>query len=203
MDKTPYREEQIRNRLRSAYRRKLRPLWQDYQWAVFAGVVIFTIILGGVYLALGFYRKSGTVPGYLPLSLAIVRFSGMLVTIYAAAKMFALIFQWQIQFLRLKLTNNHVVICGMGNKGSLFAKAFYEDGYKVVAIENNTANNRIEQFRDLEMLVLTGNATTREILQKARVRRPDTLWPSVEMMGITLKSQLMPGPWSRIPGIKC
>jgi hypothetical protein len=171
MDKTPYQQEQVPNRLRAAWRRKLRPVWQDYQWAIFGGLAIFTVMLGIAYLALELHRKTGPTPDYLSLCLTAVRSSGMLLTVYGTAKALALIFQRQIQFVRLKLTNNHVVVCGMGNKGSLFAKAFYENGYKVVAIENNAANSRLEQFRDLKMLMVTGDATTKEILHKARVHK--------------------------------
>ncbi len=150
----------------------MRPVWQDYQWAVIGGLVIVTIILGVTYLALQlFHRKGATVPGPLSSCLAAAKFLATAVTIYASAKALAVIFQRQIQLVGLKLTKNHVVICGMGDKGSLFTKAFYEDGYKVVVLEKDADNSRLEQFRDLDILVLTGNATDGEMLQKARVHK--------------------------------
>ena len=52
----------------------------------------------------------------------------------------------------------------MGEIASSFIKAFYEDGYKVVAITSNGDDSRLEQFRDLEIIILTGDATDRETI---------------------------------------
>ncbi|MCX5891127.1 MAG: NAD-binding protein [Deltaproteobacteria bacterium] len=172
MGETSDQKNQLSNRIRAIWRRQVRPVWQDYQWAVLGGLVIATIILGGAYLALQlFHRQSVTVPGALSSCLAAVKFLATAVTLYATAKALAVIFQRQIQLVGLKLTKNHVVICGLGDKGSLFTKAFYEDGYKVVGIDKDADNSRLEQFRDLGILILTGNATDSEILQKARVQK--------------------------------
>jgi hypothetical protein len=169
MDKGPYQINQRRNWIRALWRRKLRPAWQDYQWAVIGGLVIFTIILGGTYLALQlFSRALPSVRGSLSSLLSVVKFLGAAITLYAFARV---IFRQQIQAVRLKLPKNHVVVCGLGNKGSLFTKAFYEDGFKVVVIANDGDNSRVEQFRDLGILVVTADATDREILRKARVHK--------------------------------
>jgi hypothetical protein len=172
MDKGRYQKSQGGSRIRALWRRKLRPLWQDYQWEIIGGVVILGIVLVGAYFARQNIIKSITsVEGSLSLLLSVVKFWGAAATLYAIAKALTLIFRQQIQAMRFKLLRNHVVVCGLGNKGALFTKAFYEDGFKVVAIANGADNGRLEQFRDLRILVLTAEATNREILQKAQVHR--------------------------------
>ena len=171
MNAAPYPKNRMLNRIRALWRRKLRPIWQDYQWAVIRGLVIATIILGSSYLGLQlFYRKSTSVHWSLSACLAAVKLLVTVVSLFATAKAIAMIFRRQIQVIRLNLTNNHVVVCGMGGIGSSFIKALYKDGYKIVAITNNGDNSRVEQFRDLEILILTGDATDRELLYKARVQ---------------------------------
>ena len=172
MDEAPYQKNRMRNRIRALWRRKLRPAWQGYQWAVIGGLVICTIILGFTYLGLQLInRKFSSVHWSLSPCLTSVKYLATIGVFFATAKALAVIFRQQIKVVRLKLTNNHVVVCGIGEIGSSFIKAFYKDGYKVIAIANNDDNGRLDQFRDLKILTLTGNATEREILHKARVHK--------------------------------
>lgn len=172
MDEAPSQETRMRNRVRSFWRRKLRPAWQDYQWAVIGGLIICTIIIGGTYLWLQlFNRESGSVNWSLSPWLVAFKFLATIAFIFAFVHALAAIFRQQIEIIRLKLTNNHVLICGMGEIGSSFTEAFYKDGYKVIAITNNEDNRRLDKFRDLKIITLIGNAADREILHKARVHK--------------------------------
>jgi hypothetical protein len=172
MDHRPYQKNQRQNRLRSLWRRELRPAWQDYQWAVIGGLVIFTMILVGIYLALQlFTRPPASMHEYFSLLMPVAKVLAGAIFFYSAAKALALIFRQQILAVRLKFPKNHVVICGLGDKGLLFTKAFYEDGFKVVAIASEADNSRLEQLRDLGILFLTADATDREILRKVRIHK--------------------------------
>jgi hypothetical protein len=170
MDQAVNRETRIRNRIRAFWRRKLRPAWQDYQWAVIGGLIICTIIIGGTYLWLQlFNRESGSVRWSLSPWLVAFKLLATISFIFAFIKALAVIFSQQIELIRLKITNNHVIICGIGQIGSSFIEAFYKDGFKVIAITNNDDNHRLDKFRDLKIITLIGNAADREILHKARV----------------------------------
>jgi voltage-gated potassium channel Kch len=74
-----------------------------------------------------------------------------------------------ILLLRISRTRRHVVICGLGNKGLLLAKAFRERGLPVVVIERDSASPFIEPCREQGAMVLAGDATEPEVLTRARV----------------------------------
>jgi len=76
----------------------------------------------------------------------------------------------RLQRFRLRSLRNHVVICGLGDKGLLLVKAFRARGYPVVVIEQNDANDRIPACREQNAIILIGNATEREMLDLARIR---------------------------------
>jgi K+ transport systems, NAD-binding component len=75
----------------------------------------------------------------------------------------------QIQQWRVRGLRGHVVICGLGEKGLLLTRAFRERGATVVVIEQNETNEKIDLCYQLGAIVLTGDATKREILARARV----------------------------------
>jgi hypothetical protein len=169
MDRVPLPKRRLTDRLRVVWRTRLRPLWEIYEWAFWGGLVGLVVILGGIYLAVTSSRQPEHGSGFDSLYRTVLSLAGMLITVGATAKTLALIFQRQLRACRLALSKNHVVVCGLGNKGSLFARGFFEDGYNVVVVEKSPGKTRVELFQDLGMLVVTGNATDQDILKKARV----------------------------------
>jgi voltage-gated potassium channel Kch len=109
----------------------------------------------------------------LPLQLA--RFFAPTLTFYAAIRALLFIFSKQIFALRLSRSRNHIVICGLGRRGFIFAKEFLKGAGRVVVIEENPVNKYMNQCRERGALVLEGNATDPEILGRARVDRAKCL----------------------------
>jgi hypothetical protein len=176
MDVIPYQKDRLGIQLRTIWRRHLRPVWQNYYWVVIGGLVVITMVLGIIYLALRPPNKIlVSFDGSLALCQTAIKVLGTTITAYATIKAVTLIFHQQIQAIRLSLSTGHVVICGMGKKGSFFTKAFYEDGYKVVLVSSEKDASKLEQFRDLNILIVVGDPTNREILQKARVHKAQYL----------------------------
>ena len=75
----------------------------------------------------------------------------------------------QLQWLRIRTLRNHVILCGLGDKGLLLAKAFRERGQPVIVIEKNETNELIEVGRELGAFVVIGDATEPEMLNRARI----------------------------------
>ena len=75
----------------------------------------------------------------------------------------------QLQLLRLRRLSGHVVICGLGEKGLLLAKAFRQRGQAVVVIEKNENNEFLSVCREQGAFVFTGDAREPETLEMARV----------------------------------
>ena len=114
------------------------------------------------------YNVAG-VPGSWELQVA--RFLAPLMAVYTVVQAAASIFREQIQLLRLRFLKDHIVICGLGRKGYLLGRAFRKRGERVVVIEQDTANEFMEQCRQEGITVLSGNATDSALLRQARVSR--------------------------------
>ncbi|MFZ2089913.1 MAG: NAD-binding protein [Desulfobaccales bacterium] len=157
------------------WRRELRPLWEHYRWAIIGGLFSLTLFLVLIYGILRYFKIFDHLDLSLSLCQTAIKVLGATITAYATFKAATAIFHQQIQAIRLSLSHNHVVVCGNGKKASFFTRAFYEDGYKVVLVSNDKDTNKLEQFRDLNILIVIGDPTDREILQKARVQKAQYL----------------------------
>ena len=165
--------------------------WESFQWLFIASLAAGTLILG----YLGFFRyyaftgehrspldllyltlqlftlESGSVPGKIFWELEAARFLAPSVAAFAALKALAVIFQKQLQLIKVKFFRDHVVICGLGKRGMLTAQKFRELGNRVVIVELDEGNDLIDQCRDFGMVVFTGDATERGLLRKAHVHK--------------------------------
>jgi hypothetical protein len=165
---------------------KFSEVLSNYEWplvwltavtALILGILGFTEIylergpLDILYLALQlFVMESGFVDGYVPITLDFARFLAPAVTAYTASKALAVVFRDQLQMVRLKTTQGHTVIAGLGRSGMFFTEAFRKAAHRVVVIEQNDDNDQLEQCRDLGALTLIGDARNPDILSKARIK---------------------------------
>ncbi|MFC1834795.1 potassium channel family protein [Thermodesulfobacteriota bacterium] len=172
------------------FRDRIRRWMETHRWAIVAAMWGIALVLGYV----GFARyhadadppKSGWYLLYVTLQLFTVesgdvsgnavqweletaRLLAPATTLFTLWQALAVIFQQQFQHLRMRFYSGHVVICGLGKRGLLLARAFRERGDRVVVIEQNENNPNLEQCRDHGVLVLIGNATDPEELRVARV----------------------------------
>jgi hypothetical protein len=164
---------------------------KTYEWPIVWILAVFAFCLGligfrqhypartqldVVYLALQlFTMESGAPAGRVGVLLNIARFLAPAVTVYAAAKALAVIFQRQLQLVRMKTIHNHVVIAGLGRSGMLFVEAYRKKGQPVVIIERNEANEQLVHCQDAGALTLVGDARAQDILSRAGVNRAKVL----------------------------
>jgi predicted ThiF/HesA family dinucleotide-utilizing enzyme len=85
------------------------------------------------------------------------------------------LFREQTQKLRLRRMHDHVVICGMGRKGSRIARELLSLGRQVVIIEKELRQENAERFRGLGAIVLEGDATNKDVLTSARILHAQNL----------------------------
>ncbi|MEW6351326.1 MAG: NAD-binding protein [Thermodesulfobacteriota bacterium] len=105
-------------------------------------------------------------------ALNVARFLIPFLGAFTAGTALMAIFRDKGESLRLRLFyRDHIVICGLGRKGFLFAKAFLDRGEQVVVIENDEDNDFIQQCRDMRALVLIGDAVDQVMLAKANVQK--------------------------------
>ena len=179
------------NRLKAIWWKRIHPLWQEYQWPVVGILGLASIGLGYIgfskyFVALGEIRsgwdilylslqlltlESGSIHGPVSWELEVARLLAPALVAYTAIKALVAIFHEQLQLFCVRFIRDHVVICGLGRKGLLLARAFHDHGYRVVVIEQERENSKLESCREMGATLLIGNATDMELLRKARVQR--------------------------------
>lgn len=183
------------NRLRAFWRKNLRVIWQDFQWPVVGGLVLVSLALGYIgfarhfaligerrsfwdcfYLSLQLFTlESGSIAPPIPWQLEIARLLAPALAVYAAAMAILAIFHQQLQLLRLRFIKNHVVICGLGQKGLRLARGFLNRGFQVIVIDQDEKNVLLDQCRERGAIVLIGDATDKSFLRKAGIHRASYL----------------------------
>jgi hypothetical protein len=178
------------------WRKGLKQQWQDYRWLMWTFSVLFVIYLGysgfkDYYLSISeiwspldnFYRTiqlfvlgfDSTIinPNW---KLELARWLAPAIAAYTAFRALVVIFREQFQLLKIRFLRNHIIICGLGNKGLLLSQKFKDQWKNVVAIELNEENDNIKECRDIGAIVLVGNATASYILRKAGLKKAKYLF---------------------------
>lgn len=168
---------------------QLRKFWSDYRWILLGIAWLAGIGLG--YLGFSIYAlennanwaagdilyrtlqlvtmNSGAVEGKVNWMLEAARFLLPLLTAYTVLQALMHLFREQTQKLRLRRLREHVVICGLGRKGSRLAHELLRLGRRVVIIEKDPQSETVEIFQRLGAIVLAGDATHKEVLTNARI----------------------------------
>ena len=179
------------HRMRRVWHR-LELWWKHYEWFVFGGVLIATVVLG----ILGFRRhplaraegwswsdilyrslqlfvmESGAVARPVGLELDIARILAPVAGSYLLIRTLATVFRNQLQLINLRLfTKNHVIVCGLGRRGWAFVKGLTEQGWKVVVIEKDSDNSLVALCREHGAAVIVGDATKTDILRAAGITK--------------------------------
>lgn len=171
--------------------RRLQIFWQDYGWPII-------LIIWGVAVVLGYigftkeaqavgqnlsvwdnlYRtlqlvaiELGDVDSPVSWELNVARFLIPAMAAYTAIRAFAAVFRQQVQLIRLWFVRDHIIICGLGQKGFLLADHFRARKEYVVVIEQDEDNNLLSLCQERGIMVLTGDATDAALLQKAALQR--------------------------------
>ena len=112
-----------------------------------------------------FMFQSSFEPGRMNWALEAARFAAPAVSAYAVVLSVMSVLGGR---LRLAGIGGHVVICGLGRKGSQLAREFLQQGRKVVVIERDEANDNVAACRQLGAAVLFGDARDAVLLRTAR-----------------------------------
>jgi hypothetical protein len=125
-----------------------------------------------LYLTLQLFTlKSGDTATPTPWQLDVARFLAPAVALSAALYALAAVFREQLQLLRTRFWRRHVVVCGLGRKGSLLAESFREQGDRVIAVEIDPDASHVDACRRTGIPVLIDDATETRVLRRARVHR--------------------------------
>ena len=178
-------------RIRIFWRKHLQDIWRDFQWPMIAILGLIALILGYIgfgkqfeaqgvifspfdlfYASLQLFVLSAPINRWpLPIELELARFLAVVVAFYTVLTALIIILNEQVQFLNLKIIGDHIVICGLGQKGYHLAKKLNESGEQVVVIECDEENDMLKSCGEQGSIVLLGDAKDKELLRKAGVHK--------------------------------
>ena len=162
----------------------LQQFWGDHQWQIILALLACSLALGYI----GFWKytraigaahsptdllyltiqlttiESCAVSGPVGWELEVARLLVPILTAYTAVLAAAVLFRKQLQLVRLWYLRGHVVICGLGEKGTLLACSLRQRSLNVVAIEKDESNTDIDLCREHGVIVLEGDAIEPSVL---------------------------------------
>ncbi|MFX1252446.1 MAG: NAD-binding protein [Promethearchaeota archaeon] len=154
-------------------------------WQKYAMVLIAILALSGVILAfIGYlqyetnfilitYRIFGlfTFGEDPPPELAPAIFLVLLALVLLTGRALVGLFHKRYELLKLHFFKNHVIICGLGDKGIRLVRNFRGDNIPVVVIEVNESNDKIPYAHQLGAIILIGDITDETLLEKAHIEK--------------------------------
>ncbi len=118
-----------------------------------------------------FVLNSGTAPEPVPWELEIARALAVLAAAGTVLKAVIVVFRQQWEAFYLRFVRNHVVVCGLDQKGRRLVHDLLDAGQRVVGIERNGELPDAESLREAGAVVLAGEATDPDVLARAAVGR--------------------------------
>jgi len=122
-----------------------------------------------------FLLESGMVDGKIPWQLEVARF---LAPVAAASTLVGAaynLFAQEFRLFGLKFRGGHVVLCGLGKKGSHLVHELIKKREHVLVIEPDILNPNITECRNLGALVLEAEANNNTVLRRARIDKASRL----------------------------
>ena len=178
--------------LRILYNKKVKEFWLTYQWAIIAFFWILTFVTGYlgyqvylpkvsstqgpadlsniVYHILQLFVLQGTFPDNVDLNLQVARFLAPTLVALAGLQALFYVFNNRIDTVILRFTSNHVIICGLGERGLAIAQSFFDKGEKVTVIDNDLDNINIKFLKRHGVRVINGDATSIDLLRRIRAQ---------------------------------
>ena len=138
-----------------------------------------------------FIVQSGDLDGPIGWKLEFARFAAPVVAAYAGFCALLSIFFHHVQLFRPWLIGDHVIVCGLGRRGSKLVQQLRAQGKCVVVIEHDENNAELAHCRQMGAIVLLGAANDRRILDKACVHRAKTLISIVGDDGVNVETAVL------------
>ena len=175
-----------RRRARQAWQTRLRGPLRALRWPLAVTIAATALLLGvlghraiapsadagyWLYRSLQLFALDGGEVPNAPATLQVARLLAPAVAGYAVWQALSAVFGQQLTRLRIRYLRDHVIVCGLGDKGRLLAQSLLESGYRVVAIDHDVSADPGGLLRDGGLILLTGDARESTMLHRAGVAR--------------------------------
>lgn len=191
------------NKFRIFYNKKIKEFWTTYQWVIIALLWVLTFVTGYIgyqkYLAipavkvnegpdtpfnilyhiLQLFVLQASFPADIDFNLQIARFLAPALVAIAGLQALFFVFNSQIDNVVLRFTRGHVIICGLGERGIAIAQSFFDQGERITVIDNDLDNINIKYLKRHGVRVVTGDATSMDLLKRLRAHHCSYLFATM------------------------
>lgn len=164
---------------------KIKAFWKEYQWQIILLLSLLSFVMGilgfiqdeqqllldAAFKSLQLFTLNIEVERPQSLWLQISRFSSPFLAAFAFFQALMSMLRSQLIQGRISRLQNHVVICGFGDKGLLLAKAYRRLGYPVVVVEREAVNPNLAVCEEIGAYAVLGDAAEPDILNKVGAGR--------------------------------
>jgi len=119
--------------------------------------------------------NSGAVEGNNNWMLEIARFLLPALTAFTALQAITHLFREQMQWFHLWGLKDHIIICGLGRKGSHLVQNLLSDNNRILVIQKNLDPMTANEYRHKGVLLLDADATDIDTLESARLTKASHL----------------------------
>ncbi len=119
--------------------------------------------------------NSGAVEGRVNWMLELARFLVPALTAFTAFQAIINLFREQTQWWHLWRLQDHIIVCGLGRKGSCLVDDLLAKGHPLVVIEKNLEPAAADEYQRKGVIVIEGDAADPATLETARLRRASHL----------------------------
>ena len=128
-----------------------------------------------LYFTLRLFFFEHDLPNFPQLwPLVFIYFFAPVITISAAGTVITYLFRIS-PVLKTRWMSNHVMICGVGRTGKLFASALKKKGVKVVGIDLEISDDLVEWSGKNKVPMISGDFNLRSVLEKSNANRARSL----------------------------
>lgn len=180
------------------FKRNFFEFISGYQWWIVGLLIILDIFLGfagffekissgsatekialdALYQTFLMFAFESVAQENVPVTLEIARWMTIFIAGFAVIKAVMVIGRHEINSLRLKFFNRHIIVCGLNNKGAVLIDSCLNRpaAGKIIVIEPDRENDLAAIYHDKGVIVINGNPTDPSVLKKARVSRASYLF---------------------------
>ncbi len=190
------------NKIRIFYHKTVKEFWLTYQWIIIAFLWLLTFVTGYLgyqkylplinntegqatfsnilYHVIQLFVLQASFPANVDLNLQIARFLAPTLLALAGLQALFYVFNSRIDSFFLRFTNNHVIVCGLGERGLAIAQSFFDVGEKVTVIDNDLDNINTKYLKRHGVRVISGDATSTDLLKRVRAHHCSYLFATME-----------------------
>ena len=183
----------------------------SWRWVIVIGLAAAAVLLGLIgfhknltaqgqtaspgqllYLTVQLFTlESGAVSGPVSPELEIARFLAPLVAVFAVVRTLLALMSIQVKRVWIRLRAGHVIVCGLGRKGTRLVEQLRAKHEQVIVIESDPHNSGLARCRELGAVVLIGTANNEWTLRKAFVDRAKMLIAMTGEDGINVETAVL------------